>query len=464
MAEKGIYGRGFTASDMASALLKADDTKTGSFWTEASDALSLSYSKSLESVNRQYDEAILQAYRASEQNKQFAGTYGLVGLGRGALISSQDAALMEAYNTYKMKQAEQQSELYQNYLSGQQNLQAALQERAENFVSLEQSYYDYAKYIYDEYYGNRNANIQNPFDVNAPVNWNWLLTQSYDEEGNPVVDEEGNPIMELRNRQDLYSELYDEHRNLTGKGTMFYDLIENRQYQGVTSYGQWLQETNPELYSWAYDPNQNIYDSSSDNTNAGTFRELTGRSSTDYDYTWIEHVAALDEGEIKSVFEPMTEKLNELANVNMKDKAAGYLDAMKPAVQEVKKLALELGIYQDMERMGVDWNKLMSLPEEMRKQVKTGGQMAENWFRDYLFDTALAGIAGFVGGSAVPVIGNTAGAVLGLAAGATGGIVHGSVDVDEQRKSNEITGNYVRDTFSNLMRAMTQFAVERGKV
>lgn len=464
--ESNIYGRGLTSKAVQEILSYYDTLPSGeSYWESMAEGYTSTYNTGKQSLEESFSRAVDEAYRSRIQQERMLETSGVVGTGKQALSGNLQDVFNQAYESYRSTLSENMSKLQESYLKNIQDLQTQYEERSANFAKLSESYYDYAKYIFENYYGVTNPNIDSPFDTGAAVNWNSLLVPAYDKDGNQVFDENENPVMTLKDKQTLYNELYDPMTGeLTGKGIAFYDLLENRQYQGVTSYGQWLQETDPELYSWAYDRGQNTFDSSSDGTNAGTFREMTGRASTDYTYTWIEHVASLDEGEIKSVFKPLATKLNELSNVDMKEKAAGYLESLTPVVQEVKDLALELGIYQDMEEMGFDWDKLMSLPEEARKEVRSSSQLTGDWWKAFASGIGIgAAFGAVVGTGAGGPIGTAAGAALGALGGGFFGAWAGT-DVNKAAKSkNELKGTEVKNTFDTLIRSMTQYAVDKSR-
>lgn len=72
---------------------------------------------------------------------------------------------------------------------------------------------------------------------------------------------------------------------------MVENLVASGSIEGITgakSWQQYLEETNPELAEWAR--SYNPYDYTKAGTNEGTFKTLTGRSSTDFDWSPLERI------------------------------------------------------------------------------------------------------------------------------------------------------------------------------
>lgn len=474
----GFYGRGLRATDIKSALYGADNYREGNYWSTASKNLLGSYDESNRLLERDYSNALMEAYSSKIKQQGSISSSGIVGAAKGELLENTELAYQQAYEAYKNNLAKNKQNVLESYVKQSEELNKLMTERSQMFSKYSEKYYDYLQFLYDEYYADAEANKDNIW--NNPLFRSKYLTPNYDEEGN-VID------YSLRSKEDLYNpiyeenpetgekeyySLYDEEGNLTSFGIDYFDQLENYMQRDVKTFGNWLYETDEELYNWAYTPGENIYDwSSYDGTNAGTFRELVGRESSDRLYSFAERASGLTTGQIKGIYSDVSTKFEELSNLNFKDNGKQFLTESKGIIDEIEKLSKDLGIQSDMETiMGMSWDSARDSIDDALKYVKDSGEMAGDWFKNFggflgvgaaapgaSMAAAVHGGATIAGAAAsVPWIGW---AILGVMA--VGGIVSASIATDEQRKLNEQLSKSIQYNFNNMLRNMVDYSVAK---
>ena len=254
--------------------------------------------------------------------------------------------------------------------------------------------------------------------------------------------------------------MFDEEGNLTAQGTKYFDLLENyfskdENNEGYITFGNWLFDTDKELYDWAYEEGQNIYDWSSDGTNAGTWRELTGRSSRDYDYSWVEHLGSMTTEKVKDTFSDIQTRLNDMDKWNLKDKATDYLTNVSDVITDLEKLTTELGVTQDIEEgMGITWSELRKYVNQVKRLTTTQGDMAGEWF-----GTAAEGLVIGAGGGFAA--GGPLGATIGGIAGLLTGIGFGSANTDDTRNRNKQVSTAVKYEMQNLIDNIVSYSIAK---
>ena len=471
----GIYGRGLTKSSIAQSLRSVDNGANGSYWDETVNNLNRSYDAVRDAYSEQFNDAIDQAYAAKRRRDSLINMSTVVGGGKQALLGQSDASYEQAYDAYRQSIAEQNQSLAESYAEDIDTLQATLDQRAENFANFGNMHYNYLEYLYNKYYVD-SEQPSGPW-TNDVFRQMYLTTDTtpegtplFDDAGNPILDENGNQLYEhLRSMQSLYNtsyndegtytSVYDENGYLTEFGKMYFDMIENMEYgNDAETFGDWLYQQDQDLWEYMYE-SPNIFDSSSDSTNAGTFRELTGRDARDYTYSIAEHLGALSKGTIKGFFNDVYSNIDNTFSGNLKDRAQSAVNNSEQIVDQLAKLTKDLGL--ETEFGDSTWDALKSTIKQADAYIKSGGEMTGDWFAN-TFSTTLtmtgAGAAlGAGGGSIVPGAGTGAGAIAGTIIGAIvgffGGLIDSSIKTDNQRKQNE--------QFFNQLKAQLQKAVDQ---
>ena len=240
------------------------------------------------------------------------------------------------------------------------------------------------------------------------------------------------------------------------------------------TFTEWLFGENPELYSYMYETN-NYADISSDGTNVGTFREITGRSSDDYTYSVAEHFGGMDRGTIKGFFKDINEQIDTAFSKNLKNKGADSIKEAIDMVDSIQNLARELGI-EDAISEQMSFTTLRDNLDEAYKEAKRIGTMTGDWFLDLwnwtwkggAIGAGIGGGLGSIPGSAVPGVGTLAGASAGALAGGVagalvgfvGGIISASIGTDEQRNKNKELATESKNQLKNVVDAMTNYSIK----
>lgn len=475
MADNGVYGRGLTRPGVADALRKTDDYYgSQSTWNMLENQADVDYATQNAALESDFKDYVYQAYGSAMQQKQIAENIGLVGQGRVAYDKSVENAYQEAYDTYRYKLSEKQSENYQNYIKQMNQINEELYTRAENFATLGNTLYDYAEYMYKTYYGNAESSFWNNPDAKRI-----FLTP----------DENAPGQMRLRTKDELYNynvyvdpetgeeevrSIYDEQGNLTGFGRDYFDILENFNYKNTgneTTFGSWLYENNKDLYDWAFEE-QNLYDVSTGGRNVESWHELTGRDAMDYQYSVAEHFGSMSKGTIKSFFNDVSSKIDNVFSGSMKMGAKSAITSSKDIVSDLENLAVQLGIADDFEKQGFSFEKLSGSLDLLLDGVKDNGEMTGDWFGrwgQWIGGGAgagmiVGGIAGTVAGG--PLMGVATGATvgaIGAIVGAIGGIIHASIDTSNQREQNEQFANQAKQQLKSAINQMVNYSVAKSE-
>lgn len=496
----GIYGRGLTKQSILQSLRTMDNGQTGSYWDESVRDLNKYYDDIRDVYSGQFNEAIDQAYASKRRRDALINMSTVVGGGKQALLGQSDLSYQQAYDSYVQNLAEQNQSLLQSYSENLNNIQATLDERAENFATFGNLHYDYLKYLYDKYYL-ENENPTGPW-TNDVFSQMYLTvdttpegTPLFDDKGNAITDESGNQLYEhLRSRQSLYNvayddegtynSIYDKNGFLTPFGRQYFDMIENMEYgNDAETFGDWLYQKDQDLWEYMYQA-ENIFDKSSDKTNAGTFRELTGRSSRDYTYSIAEHFGALSKGTIKGFFNDIYSNIENTFRGNLKDRGQSAINNSEQIVDQIAKLTKDLGLETEF---GDDtWESLKSAIKQADSYVKSGGEMTLDWFTTTYSLTQATAAAGVGLGLAVGAIGGgtagtallpglgtaggtaagsaagvAAGAIIGGIVGLIGGIITSSVTTDKQRKVNEQYASQLKSQLQSTVDQIVAYSLAK---
>lgn len=247
------------------------------------------------------------------------------------MLQDNELALQDAYNSYMNSLQEGTASIQESYSQSNQAVENAFAEQGEYTAAYDKAHMDYLQELWERYENGENT----LFDTEL---WSRYTTQDQlrdEETGELLYDEEGNPVLgerRLKARDELFNASYDEvlddegnlvgkdwtgfvddQGNLTLKGVDFYDQIENAMAtEGGYSFGEYLSDTNPDLLDWAN--SYNPYDYTDAGTNAGTFKTMTGRMSTDYLYSFAERFGGMSEKEINNLYSSFQESSQQLVD------------------------------------------------------------------------------------------------------------------------------------------------------
>lgn len=457
MAGQGMI---YTRDQAKKQLLESNrDYQNKLTWQNLFSQNDVTAAKAQQQLVNEYDTASADAYVSYLQNQNAIRNSNVVGAGKQQLYDENTAALNEAYATYKQQLNEGQTSIENARLERQQQINDLLEYQAEMTSKYTNAHLDYLNTLWEKYQAGENQLFDQGTQWNKYVKYDPLL----DEQGQQQLDEEGNVILDVDNphlmsTQEIANMLYDADNNLTIKGVDFFDQLENQlANQGGYSWGDYLAETDEELFDWARE--YNPYNYTGDGTNAGTLRTMYGMASTDQTYTFAERYAGLTEKELDTMLNDFT---SSLGNITM-DNASEITD-------KIMNMANKFGIDEDLAAAGLDRDTLNQMVDDIKAQYEAAKS-------DSAGDATKSTVAGAVGGaiigggttatvgaaigaslgSAVPGIGTAIGALLGAGIGAIAGIgsghVSNKVNKDKYNKQLQTEYNKLVAEMTNYLRA-----------
>lgn len=365
-------GFNLTASDMTSLLEKIDKQQSGvRTWRQLFGNTSLGYNAQSDALNTDYASAIAEAYKTNFARRNAILGSGLSTGSTQQLLSQNRADLHTAYETYVRNYGSAASSLAESYGKEIGELNTALTERAANFADLYNSAY---KYLSEELYGTNYVNANNLA---------WTLN-------------EGGA---LKTWDELAYLMFDNNRNLTAQGTEFFDQMFNATPQGYTrfnkdgeevavrTFDQWLNDTNPELRTWA--AGADAFNYTRAGSNLGTAKALAGMESDDQKYHQSEY---MDEGDATQIYDTGMSYLGYPTNVDrlpVQEKLAKAFDDYTKAKREYDKY--EKGFYigknpyqQDLAKANTQYREAVAeLNEYISKQITSTVTRTNENFTSY---------------------------------------------------------------------------------
>lgn len=256
MAKTNVqYGSSIPASDVANILQQTDRQANGvQTWRQLFGNAALGYQSNLGTLQKDFSDAISQAYSSNLAQQGVIASSGLAAGSRNYLQENLSKELSSVYENYVNNYRKAQQEAQQSYSNEYGIIAEELGTRAKNIATLyNESAYDFLSYLYEQ-------------DKLKDLNLGWLT--SYDEQDNTY---------NLLSKDELLNKLFDTETNeMNAYGREFFDAMFNFQgAKGINSFGRWLSETNPELAEWMLE--QDIYDASG-NTNLEKVKQIIGIS------------------------------------------------------------------------------------------------------------------------------------------------------------------------------------------
>lgn len=516
MAEGSGYGMVYTSDSAKKHLLENNrDYNNRLTWQNLFNDNALAAQRAENKLVQQYTDASAAAYVAYMQNQNAIRNSGVVGVGQKALLEENNQALVDAYNSYRNNLQEGTTAIQNAALEQEEAINSALQEQADYTAEYANAHYGYLTELYSRYEKGENT----LFDEGSQWYKYTTAEPMEDEEGNVMLDEEGNIIYDarrLKTWEELanaaydeiqnadgtiskeYSSLYDENNNLTMAGVDFFDQLENQIANEVGySWGDYLNETNPELATWAntYNP----YNYTQDGTNAGTMRTMFGMMSTDYAYKFAERMGGLTSKQLDETYSKFTEFSNELAtkleNANGKLGDNDVHKSIQESTTQMTELMNEFGISNDLnedlqKEYGITLEDLTNAIQEYVNQSYTAGDIDAMAYGSgaatgatvgtpsavggaviagsaaaivpTVVGAASGGAAGAAGGAAVGSVAGPIGAVIGAVVGVIAGVIAGAVQTskikDSMKESNYDVATNMQAAYNNLLSALTNYS------
>jgi hypothetical protein len=465
-------------------------------------------------IVKDYTDTSAEAYISYLKNKNTIQNSGIVGSGRDELLKQNQLALEEAYNSYRQNLNENISAIQEAKVNTDESIYNTLSKEGEMTAEYNNLHYDYLTKLYEQYQAGENTLFNE-------LNWQKFLTRDLNTEltdeqiaeynnliasGTELTPEQEALYLQdyrLKTREELstaawdeltdengnvigrdYTSLYDENGNLTVAGADFFDQLENAVANtGGYSWGDFLSENNQDVYDWAM--SYNPYNYTDDGTNAGTYRTMTGRMSTDYAYSFAERFGGLSEKQINGIFADYTKAAEDLAdkiaNTDVGGKGKGYQEEVRAMVGEIQDLAKELGIDKDLEQeMGMTWDDVINQIDTNIQNSRNNGEMTGDWFSTFFGQGTASSATGaaiaygssaattaigstLLGAStAIPVVGQAIGVTI-IIAGALYAMHNASKGVAEQRRLNEELTKQTQQIYNNLLTGMVDYSLTKKR-
>lgn len=427
----------------------------GSLYT----ANELAGAKAEQQVEQQYGEQIGQAYKAAMAQRSSILSSNLGEGYKTELSEDVQKSITQAYDKYMSDLSSAKQSIAQNVSKVTSSIDTALSTEAENLAAYNNAlgdYYvardeemrntlseeDYIKYtrdpLWSKYYTydfSENPAAQNIYenaaklgfdeDALAKVFSQYRRLKTLDELSQVAYEDVIDPDGTVRRE---YSSLFDEEGNLTLAGVDFYDQLENfaaqREGQG-TSFGEYLQTKNPELFEWA--KSYNPYDVTDDETRAGSFRTMTGRTSRDYEYSFIERFGGLTKSQTDKTFDKIYKHLEKGVDVSN----------IESAIDQFKEVSEHIGLTQK----DIDWTYIKEQVSQALSTSEEYKKLAKEYKASGGTGVAMT-ILGYIGSLIMTATGVGADAGLGTAGISTGLMAGGISDLQTAEEYENASSAY----------------------
>ena len=427
-------------------------------------------------VEQQYGEQIGQAYKTAMAQRSNILSSNLGTGYKEAMLGDTDQYLSKAYDQYMSKLSESKQTIASNVAKANEEVTSIVDTIAKNKAAYGNALFDY----YDAYLAERQNTLDEDsykkfmrsalwdkyytydFGTDTQAKADYDVARAAVERGEMTEDELFEKFWQYRRaktRDELttvaydevdgrkeYSSLYDEEGNLTLAGVDFFDQLENfaatHKNEGQ-SWSEYLQSTNPELYDWA--ASYNPYNVGPDDiTYAGSFRTMTGRTSTDYTYSFLERFGGLTEKQTKSAFSKMYSALDTGKDIKLND--------MDKVLSEFEALSKDIGLTEN----DIDWAKAREIVAEYVSEANNAEAEVKSQGIKAGIEVAASGLMIVAGAVLMATgVGAVAGGGLMLLGALTSGIVVSDIEageaVEQRYKANKTAAE---DAYMQVLTAM----------
>lgn len=348
-----MEGSIFTKNDVAKQLELANRNYNNQrTWSRLYGNVDLAGQAAAESVMTDFGRAAGDAYRTAMLNKgAIVGSNLITGNKQNAMLDN-ELALSQAYDSYLQNYRSGMEQVAQNTSAARNVVTSQLMNQAENTVKYANSHIDYLYALWDKY-----SNGELKGDFFNDITFANFMKNASNEDGTPATNEDGTPVMELINRNELNDILYETvigpdgtpTTQLTAAGVAFFDNMEHNQLLGEYSFGDYLSETDAELYDWA--TSENLYNYAPNrfgkSTNDATFRTLVGQESTDEVFTKMENFFGLTPDALKTRYATLETNVTQyMDDINSKNDDKRN-EAAQNVAKEISALIDDFGLTEE---------------------------------------------------------------------------------------------------------------------
>lgn len=434
------YGLVFDKNDVKQQLRKYNRTYDGRrFWSGLYGNVGQQLHQGSNEIESSYSNAILEAYKSKYGSDQFVAGSSLGDARKQQLFEANEALLQEAYSANHANRLAQYATLQTDAQKQIQSYDELLNQQAKNVSDYAQSHFDYLQYLYDDVI--ENGDLESSIFMTDPQ-WSKYLT----------VDPETKEYT-LINMNDLKSVFFDESGELNVRGIDFFDQMENQMAgeggKRAKSFDEYLYENNSELFDWK---NQyNPYNYTEEGSNAGSFREMVGRVSTDVTYTFMERVGGMSREQAQAIMDNYNEKFNNLINdLNNSANDQKIIDDLKVQFDELRTLAESLGVTDVIDAKWGGFDNIEAVLNKYDENIKSGLELSGDFFTEFIALTGTGAASGAGVGSSAPGVGTLLGLGIGAIIGGIGGVITGGLNTANRIDENQLQAEEAVAYFDGL--------------
>ena len=257
----------------------------------------------------------------------------------------------------------------------------------------------------------------------------------------------------LVNMNDLKSTFFDESGELNVRGIDFFDQMENQMAgeggKRAKSFDEYLYENNSKLFDWK--DQYNPYNYTEEGSNAGSFREMVGRASTDATYTFMERAGGMSHKEAQAIIDSYDEKFNNLINdLNNGASDQKIIDDLKVQFDELRTLAESLGVTDVIDAKWGGFDNIEAVLNTYDENIKSGWELSGDFFKEFIAITGTGAASGAGIGSSMPGVGTLLGLGIGAILGGIGGVIVGGINTANRIDENQLQAEEAASYFSSL--------------
>lgn len=437
------------------------DYNARKMWQGLFGGLDLTKQQQTATLKKDYAEALAGAYSSAYKADLNIADSNLGQGYKAAAMNDVDAALEQAYETYRNNYLTGKSKIDTTYDTAVTQVNDALTTQAEYIKRYGEVPYEYLQYLFNAY--NEGKDEDNIF-LNNPV-WSRYVYDEEIENESGEIEKTGNKLLKswenIVKDENLFKLNDEGKQELTIKGADFYDQMFNyeatmEKYPDRT-FGNWLFGNDEDLYNWSM--SYNPYDYKPDkfgvnSMNKNSFNTMVGLTADDELYSFAERYGGLNEGELNKLFESYVNKANELStkiNESQGRDSRDIVNSYKDLSTDIQKLVDDLGIQEDIESaLDMSFEQFTNnIVDAASDTVRNGDIWGEN-ITKVILETAIGGATGFL------FYGPT-GALVGSIVALIGGTIEAVNASNKTLDSNKAIAKQVKTYYDNMLTELVNY-------